>query len=158
VTDIEPFVLQSGRYIVGVTSGPEVVQFHVEGEASVSPSAFFARVFRMVADADVSMDMFSVSGSGAWFTVPSDQGECVSGILSRGGVTHGVRGPCAKVSIVGAGMHGLKGVMARFSEALERAGVQMLQTVDSHATISALVDSADRVRAMEELHREFIEG
>jgi hypothetical protein len=33
----------------------------------------------------------------------------------------------------------------------------MLQTVDSHATISALVEADSRVRALEELHREFIE-
>jgi aspartate kinase len=157
VTEIEPFVLSSGKYIVGVTSGPEVVQFRVEGNAREAPGGFFARVFRMVADADVSMDMFSVTGITAFFTVPSETEERVGGILADGGISFSVRGPCAKVSIVGAGMHGLRGVMARFSEALDRAGVVMLQTVDSHATISALVDSACRVRAMEELHREFIE-
>ena len=120
-------------------------------------TGFFARIFRMVADADVSMDMFSVLGLSACFTVPSGKEEQVRIILGEKEISFGTRGPCSKVSIVGAGMHGLKGVMARFSEALARVGVEMLQTVDSHATISALVDSSDRVRAIEELHREFIE-
>jgi aspartate kinase len=54
-------------------------------------------------------------------------------------------------------MHGLRGVMARFSRALANAGIDMLQTVDSHATISALV-AADRAEdAVRELHAEFIE-
>ncbi len=157
VTEIEPFVLSSGRYITGVASSPEVVQFHVEGDPPDTASGFFACIFRLIADADVSMDMFSVLGRSAFFTVPSDRKDCVSGILEKAGIRFSSKGPCVKVSIVGAGMHGLRGVMARFSEALERAGVEMLQTVDSHATISALVDSADRGRALEELHREFIE-
>ena len=157
VTEIEPWILKSGRYIVGVTSGPEVVQFTVEGKPGEKPSAFFARVFRMVADAGVSMDMFSVLGSSARFTVPSATADRVSLMLREAGIDYTARGPCAKVSIVGAGMHGLRGVMARFSEALHRAGVEMLQTVDSHATISALVEADSRVRALEELHREFIE-
>jgi aspartate kinase len=157
VTEIEPFVLSSGRYIVGVTSGPEVTQFRVEGSPGESPSGFLAGVFRLIADAGVSMDMFSVLGVSARFTVPSGSTDLVSGILREAGIAFSARGPCAKVSIVGAGMHGLQGVMARFSEALDRAGVEMLQTVDSHATISALVEADSRVRALTELHREFIE-
>ncbi|MCK5842380.1 MAG: ACT domain-containing protein [Candidatus Sabulitectum sp.] len=58
---------------------------------------------------------------------------------------------------MGAGMHGLMGVMARFCEALARVDVDALQTVDSHATISALVPLVQREVALQELHREFIE-
>jgi aspartokinase len=47
--------------------------------------------------------------------------------------------------------------MARFSSALDRAGIDMLQTVDSHATISALVPLEQRDEALRALHREFLE-
>ncbi len=157
VTDIEPYVLQSGRYIMGVTSGPEVVQFCVDGDMEVPSGEFFARVFRKVADEGISMDMFSVFGRRAVFTVSMASREHVVRILEETGIRYSSISPCVKVSIVGAGMHGLQGVMARFSESLARAGVEMLQTVDSHATISALVHGDDCGKALEGLHREFVE-
>ncbi|MCK4807653.1 MAG: ACT domain-containing protein, partial [Candidatus Aegiribacteria sp.] len=80
----------------------------------------------------------------------------VSEVLSDNGIVYETISPCAKVSIVGAGMHGIKGVMARFSAALDRAGINMLQTVDSHATISALVLLEQRDEALRTLHREFL--
>jgi len=53
-------------------------------------------------------------------------------------------------------MHGMRGVMARFARTLDTAGIEMLQTVDSHATISALVRREDRDRALAALHHEFL--
>jgi aspartate kinase len=157
VTEIEPCVLDTGRYITGVASGPEVCQIRAAGGASVSRARFFAAVFGAVADAGVSMDMFSVMDTLAVFTVPSVESERVREILEGLGMQVETLGPCAKVSIVGAGMHGMRGVMARFSRALAEEGIDMLQTVDSHATISALVRFGLRDRALRALHREFLE-
>ncbi len=42
----------------------------------------------------------------------------------------------AKVTLVGAGMHGVPGVMARMSELLDEAGVPVYQAADSHTTIA----------------------
>lgn len=119
---------------------------------------FHSRVFGLVADAGVSMDMFSVFGGTAVFTVPIEERAKVAGILNENGLGCLHLEPCAKVSIVGAGMHGMRGVMARFSAALSEAGVEMLQTVDSHATISALVAIGERDTALRALHREFVEA
>jgi aspartate kinase len=157
VTRVEPFVLRSGRYITGVASGPPVVQFTAEAPGSERPRDFHARVFGLVAGAGISMDMFSVFLGHAMFTAGADDAPAVRKTLSAGAVQFSEAGPCAKVSIIGAGMHGMKGVMARFSATLRDAGIDMLQTVDSHATISALVPLADRDRALAALHREFVE-
>jgi len=91
------------------------------------------------------------------FTVSMEDEERVSEVLRSNGIACETISPCVKVSIVGAGMHGIKGVMARFSAALDRAGIDMLQTVDSHATISALVLLEQRDEALRALHREFLE-
>ncbi len=155
VTDVFPEPLEDTRYIVGVASGPVVTGFTVEG--SGSPSAFFAKLFRRVADSGVSMDMFSVHRCTASFTVPVESDGAVGALLASMGLEYTTVSPCVKVSIVGAGMHGLRGVMARFCEALHRAGTDALQTVDSHATISALVGLERRDIALGELHREFME-
>ncbi len=155
VTDVLPEPLEDTRYIVGVASGPVVTGFTVQGTGK--PSAFFSMLFRSVADSGVSMDMFSVHGCTASFTVPIQSTEEVSSLLESRGLGFTTVSPCVKVSIVGAGMHGLRGVMARFCEALDRSGIDALQTVDSHATISALVALDKRDIALSQLHREFVE-
>jgi aspartate kinase len=155
VTEVVKEPLEGTDYIVGVASGQVVTGFTVAGTGK--PSVFFARLFREIADSGVSMDMFSVFECTASFTVPIGSSNDVGGILDSMELQYTTVGPCTKVSIVGAGMHGLKGVMARFCEALERVDINALQTVDSHATISALVLLDQRDRALQELHREFVE-
>jgi len=157
VTTVEPFLLRSGRYITGVASGPPVARFAVRTEDGGPLHGFYSRVFGTVAEAGVSMDMFSVMDGLAVFTVPVADVSTVSAVLDRGGFRYSHVDGCAKVSIVGAGMHGMKGVMARFASALDEAGIDMLQTVDSHATISALVRLSERDEALGVLHREFVE-
>ena len=157
VTEIEPFVLRSGMYITGVASGSDAVQFRITTDNYASLHEFYSHAFGLVANAGVSMDMFSVFDAVAMFTVPLEDEEKVSEVLRSNGIVYETISPCAKVSIVGAGMHGIKGVMARFSYALDKAGIDMLQTVDSHATISALVLLEQRDCALRALHKEFLE-
>lgn len=102
VTRVEPFVIRSGRYISGVAAGSPVWQFSVDGTGRV-PREFHASVFGMVAAEGISMDMFTVFGASAVFTVPVEEAERVRGILSAGGLKWSETGPCVKVSIVGAG-------------------------------------------------------
>jgi aspartate kinase len=158
VTRIEPFAIRGGRYITGVAAGPVVSRVRVSLGAWTSLREFYARVFGMVADAGVSMDMFSVMDGTAVFTVPTEHAARVRDMLTAGSFEVDTIEPCSKVSIVGAGMHGMKGVMARFARALDRAGIDMLQTVDSHATISALVRLEQRDEALQTLHAEFLEA
>ncbi len=155
VTEVTPEPLEDTKYIVGVASGPVVTGFHVHG--SGKPSVFFSEVFGRIAGEGVSMDMFSVHDCSVSFTVPLDSTDRVSDVLHSMNLSFSTVTPCSKVSIVGAGMHGLKGVMARFCQALNRSGIDALQTVDSHATISALVKLDQRDEALSLLHREFIE-
>jgi len=158
VTRVEPFPLKSGRYVTGVASGPPVFQFLAARPETEAPRDFFARIFEAVAGAGISMDMFSVFHSGAVFTAAVEDAGMVRNILLASRVQSTETGPCSKVSIIGAGMHGMKGVMARFATALRDSGIDMLQTVDSHATISALVPTEDRDAALAALHREFVES
>lgn len=155
VTEVGAEPLEHTRYIVGVASGQTVTGFTVTG--SGKPSSFFAGLFRKIADSGTSMDMFSVFNCSAAFTVPEESAGEVKKLLALMDLQYTTVSPCVKVSIVGAGMHGLLGVMARFCEALERVDINALQTVDSHATISALILLDQRNSALQELHREFIE-
>lgn len=113
------------------------------------------RVYRAMADAGVSLDMFTPLGESLVFSLAEESLENASGVLDVLGFDHEVHAHLAKVTLVGAGMHGVPGVMARMAEYLDGAGVTVLQAADSHTTISVLVSAEDMLPAVDALHRGF---
>ena len=113
------------------------------------------RVYRLMADACVSLDMFTPVGDELVFTVQDHSLLEALSVLDRLGLPHDARTGLAKVTLVGAGMHGVPGVMARLAELLSAAGVGIYQAADSHTTISVLVASDQTENAVRALHRGF---
>ncbi|MDO9108751.1 MAG: ACT domain-containing protein, partial [Coriobacteriia bacterium] len=89
------------------------------------------------------------------FSVGQGSLDTASCVLDGLGLAYVLREGLAKVTLVGAGMHGVPGVMATMAEALAQAEVTVLQTSDSHTTISVLIRAEDTDRAIEALHRRF---
>lgn len=114
-----------------------------------------AQVYRAMADAGVSLDMFTPVGETLVFSVDASAVERACAVLEALGFDHTVTAGLAKVTLVGAGMHGVPGVMARMATCLSDAGVNVVQTADSHTTISVLVREDDAVRAVRALHDGF---
>ncbi|MDP3631133.1 MAG: aspartate kinase [Actinomycetota bacterium] len=117
-----------------------------------------ARVYRAMADAGVSLDMFTPASDTLVFTVPEADLPRACGVIEGLGLACEKRAGLAKVTLVGAGMHGVPGVMARVAEYLSAAGVTVLQTADSHTTISVLVPADEALPAVDALHRGFSLG
>jgi aspartate kinase len=76
-------------------------------------------------------------------------------VLKEGGYTPAVVNHCAKVSVIGGGMNGEPGVMARIVEALTEQGISIMQSADSNTTIWVLVRETDMVEALRALHAKF---
>ncbi len=114
-----------------------------------------ARIYRAMADAGVSLDMFTPASDTLVFTVPETDVPRACEVLSDIDLSCEMLAGLAKVTLVGAGMHGVPGVMARVAEHLSEAGVTVLQTADSHTTISVLVPAEDALPAVNALHRGF---
>lgn len=114
-----------------------------------------ARVYRTMADGGVSLDMFTTVGDTLVFTVAGGSLDAACDLLGKLGLTYRVTRGLAKVTLVGAGMHGVPGVMARMAECLADAGVNVVQTADSHTTISVLVPGSDIDTAVAALHDGF---
>jgi aspartate kinase len=126
-----------------------------DSEGTVAHMAAQTSLYRAMADADVSLDMFTPSGEDLVFTVPEDAVDGVRDVVSALGMNCSITGGLAKVTLVGAGMHGVPGVMARMSELLNEAAVAVYQAADSHTTISVLVPGADTEAAIRALHDGF---
>ncbi len=143
-----------GRPVIGLAHLPDVVQLRVRrtgGEDLGRPLL----ALRSLAEHGISIDLISLLPEMLAFTVADDVAGRATSLLSGLGFSVDVSEPCAKVSIIGAGMRGRPGVMARVVNALHGAGVEILQTADSHTTISCLVRRGQMADALRALHDEF---
>jgi len=104
-------------------------------------------MFARVAQAEISIDQVAINQSGVSFVVRGDRGTELRALLGDLNLAVRVREGCAKLSIVGAGMRELPGVVLRVVEALSTANVEIIHLTDSNVTISVLVPDHDARRA-----------
>jgi aspartate kinase len=142
------------RPVIALAHLPDVVQLKLArrvGEDLSRPLGALA----VLAEHGISIDLITLLPEMLAFTVKEEAVRQATNLLSKLGHQVQTSGACAKVSIIGAGMRGRPGVMARVVKALHGAGVGILQTADSHTTISCLVVREQMQQALQALHREF---
>jgi aspartate kinase len=138
----------------GVTYLDGIVQVECAAPPHAHPH-WTLELFQRLAALGISVDLINVFPERVYFTVPSARAEATEAVLQDLALEARLHPDRAKVSIVGSAIHGLPGVMARVMAALARAGVPVLQSADSHSTISCLVPRADMERAVQALHEQF---
>ncbi|ATY84973.1 aspartate kinase [Kyrpidia spormannii] len=141
------------RLVTGITQTSRIVQIKIAQPSGAPP--VHRAVFQAMADAGISVDFINVGPGGVAFTVSEAEAGRAEQILRHLGVEPEIVPGCAKVSVVGAGIAGVPGVMARVVGALAEEGVEILQSADSHTTIWCLVREEDMNRAVCALHRRF---
>lgn len=156
VADIAAYRPASVATAVSHTAG--VVRVRVELPAFEGTPAHMraqSRVYRSMADAGVSLDMFTPLGDLLVFSISDKDRDAACDVLGELGMSYEVDEELAKVTLVGAGMHGVPGVMARMAGFLADEGVEVLQVADSHTTISVLVTAEKAEAAVQALHDGF---
>jgi aspartate kinase len=139
--------------IIGITQMPNVTQIKIR--LRQGHDDWQVKVFKAMADYGISVDFISVNPSEIAYTVYDDLADQAEAIIRGLGLEPDLSRGCAKVSVVGAGIAGVPGVMAKISEALTEEDIQILQSADSHTTIWVLVRGSDMVKAVRALHRKF---
>jgi len=126
-----------------------------------------ARIFRVVADAEIDIDMVlqnvssTVSGrTDITFTLSKDNGPTAVGALEKIKDELGFKAVLyddhvGKVSLVGAGMRSHPGVTATFCEALAKAGVNIEIINTSEIRISVLIRDTELDEAVRAIHGAF---
>ncbi len=160
VTSMQPDMcagtdITGDRTITGIAHTPNVTQIQVPTSEVLNLLQVDKQIFKGMALANISVDFISVQPEAALYTVPDDVAQKAVKILENMGFKPTALPGCAKVSIVGAGIAGVPGVMADMVEALSDAGVRILQSADSHTTIWVLVNREDMVPAVQALHKKF---
>jgi aspartate kinase len=147
--------INNDRIITGVSYIPNVVQIRIDIPSPKLKPEIELKVFKLLAEHSISVDLFNILNETIIFTVQESSAREAVKLLTEGGFDLKIKENCAKVSVVGAGMRGIPGVMAKIIEALNKAGVSILQTADSHTTISCLVNMSDLNNAVIALHGGF---
>ncbi|GGG11940.1 aspartate kinase [Paenibacillus abyssi] len=149
------------------TSGSAVNDRHVTGIAHVSgvtqisvtskdnQSDLQLQVFQAMAIHRISVDFINVTPGAAVYTVFDDDAPKAVSVLQQSGFAPHTLSGCAKVSVIGGGMNGVPGIMARIVEALTEQDIQILQSADSNSTIWVLVRQQDMAGALRALHSKF---
>lgn len=138
------------QLITGVTQTTHVTRLLIPASGKDG-----ARVFRIMAEHNISVDFISVQEGKVAYTVPNTKADLAVRLLNESGYSVEVLPDCAKVSCVGAAIAGTPGVMARIYTALAEENVEILQFADSHTTMWCLVRMDQMETAVRALHREF---
>ncbi len=108
-----------------------------------------------LADADISIDLINIFPDRIVVTIDDDKVEACKAIMEKLSLDFEIISGLGKVSAIGVRMRGIPGVMARIIRSLSDADVEVLQTADSHMTISCLIKTCDAEKAVKALHEEF---
>jgi aspartate kinase len=142
------------RVVTGVTQIPEMAQLKVFTPAPVADDTE-VRLFQNLAEVGISLDMITVLPEVKIFIIKEELMGKAQDVLADLELAYQAERNCAKVSVVGSGMRGVPGVMARVVTALHAAGVQIRHSTDSHVTISCLVKQDEMVAAVRAVHGAF---
>ena len=142
------------RVATGVTYINNIAQIKINLHDLTSNIASF-NIFKLMSDNGISIDLINVHPGQIMFTVTEELAEKATMQLHELGCDVQTTLGCAKVSVVGGGINGVPGVMANFVEALALNNIPILQTVDSHTSISVLIEKAFLQSAVTALHEKF---
>lgn len=147
------FFVEPHRVVAGIAHSAGIVQIVVdfpEPDPDLEMS-----LFENLGEAGVSIDLISVFPRTKAFTVKEADLLPVGEVLDKLKLKFKANKDCAKVSVVGLGMRGIPGVMARVVRALKKENIAILQTADSNISISALIRQEDLQAAIKTLHNHF---
>ncbi|HHY15842.1 MAG TPA: aspartate kinase [Firmicutes bacterium] len=143
------------RVVTGIAHLGKRAQVKISGSNEFHTGVLTTKIFRLLADAGVSIDLILLASELVAFVIDEEQVDTARKVLTSLNLDVKIEVGFAKVSVVGAGMHGVPGVMARVVGCLEGEQIPIFQTTDSHANISCLILEEHLPRAVRALHKEF---
>lgn len=112
-------------------------------------------ILMRLADNSISIDIINIFPESMVFTIEGKATDKALQVLDAIAKPSRVIKNCSKISAVGERMRGVPGVMSKIIHAMRSKQIEVLQTSDSHATISCLVKAEDTIPAVLALHEEF---
>lgn len=112
-------------------------------------------IFESMAKAGISIDMINIYPDKIYFIIEKESLDILDKVLEKLECQYKIIDNCSKVTIIGAKMRGIPGVMAKMVTALSRENIEILQSSDSHTTISCLIYTDASEKAINGIHKHF---
>lgn len=142
------------RYVTGIAYVANVTQITIDAVGSNTDNLQL-KVFQAMAEKDISVDFINVTPHGVVYTVFDTEADKAQELLENLGFVPKLLHGCAKVSVIGGGINGVPGIMAKIVEALSEQNIPILQSADSNTTIWVLVNKENMGQALRSLHAKF---
>ncbi len=147
--------IRSDKVVTGLAHLSEMALVKIESNEDLNKNGQVLEVFQLMAKAGISVDMIQVSPNQIGFILKEDLADRAKEILAGLSLLISAEKGFAKVAIVGSGMRGVPGVMARMVKGLQQAGISIYHSTDSHTNIACLVKREEMCDALQALHDEF---
>lgn len=145
------------RLISGITHLNNRIQVRVRLSDNKDKRTY-RNLLELLAKNHISLDLINIFPEHQMFTIDATEKDKLSEIMSKAEIKYTIIENCSTVAIVGAGMNGVPGVMARIINTLTSNNIEILQTTDSNMTIWCLIDTKNVSEAVRLLHSEFALG
>lgn len=142
------------RLISGITYLNNRVQITLKLKENLDNNNY-RFILDKLAKSKVSLDLINIFPKEQIFTIDSKEKEKTQLLLKKLEVNYTIIENCSKIAIVGIGMTGIPGIMAKIVNALSENNIEILQTADSKMTIWCLINSNNVNKALNALHETF---
>ncbi len=143
---------KSDRILTSITKYDSWIQYKVDYKFSITKDQ---ELMNALYQNNISIDMINFFEDYKYFVVQNNVSKELDDILKKLNLDFKKKENCSIVTIIGHKIHGVPGIMKRVVKALEDRDIKILQTSDSHMTISCLVGSEVSNDAVIGLHKEF---
>ena len=143
------------RLISGITHLNNRIQVRVRLSENKGKSSYRS-LLELLAKNHISLDLINIFPEHQMFTIDSSEKDKLSEIMSKADIKYTTIEECSTIAVVGAGMNGVPGVMARIINTLTSNEIEILQTTDSNMTIWCLIYTKKVPDAIRLLHKELV--
>ncbi len=144
----------SNNIISAVTYMPNRVQFVITTN-SENDRKLINKIFNALAENGISIDLISIFPDRKIFTIDNYYAQITSEIIKQTSLNYSIVDHLVKVSVIGCRMRGVPGIMAKIIQSFSENRIEILQTADSHNSISCLVKEDNYEKAVRMLYNIF---
>jgi len=148
------FSVKTDRPIIGIVNRNNIGYVKITSDDPESYEKSLT-AFGYLSEQKISVDFIDIRPETVTFVVDHDDIRRTSNILINNCIGNQISEDFCMISIVGAGMTGLPGIMSKIVETMQNCKICIYQTTDSHSSISILIKKDNEIKAVNALHIAF---
>jgi len=144
----------NGKVVSGITHLNNRIQVTIKLKEN-KENENYRYLLDVLAKNNISLDLINIFPTEQIFTIDSRKKESVEDVLKNIKINYNLTEGCSTIALVGVGMRGVPGIMAKIMNTLVENSIEILQTADSNMTIWCLIKSRHVDDALNLLHKAF---